>query len=367
VQQFQNATAYALFGGVPHEVHGPILDKYIQLGGPTSFLGFPTSSQAACPDGKGTFNHFTGGSIYYHPLVGAFQIGGLIEVEWNSLGGPQYGYPNTDESGCADNIGRYNHFTSLLPDGSTAQASIYWTQPTGAHEVRGAIHTAWAGMGYETSWLGYPLSDEYNFGNGDRRSDFQNGSVVWNSILGNHFWPQVFFFGAPDITFATGVALGGSAALSLFSDGTFHFNGHLHDSGYVGYNILAVFAVKDTEGRAYTVSQTGITDGSIDNISTPSQRDLDWDLWGSSDDVRNNWPSIRSGGVGGGQVSVNVAFSLKQVWEMVSYVIGAIGGILTLAFTGGGSPKRSDGSDDLAYQPSNLPPGYSSNSPDSVG
>ena len=356
VQQFQNATAYALFGGVPHEVHGPIRDKYNQLGGPTGFLGFPTSSQAACPDEQGAFNHFTGGSIYYHPLVGAFQIGGLIELEWNSLGGPQYGYPNTDETACADGIGRFNHFTSLLPGGATAQASIYWTEPTGAHEVRGAIHSTWSRIGYETSFLGYPITDEYD-SNGGRQSDFQNGSIFWTDNSGIQVLPQAFTVDAPNITFGSGISVGGHGRFQIFSDGTTHFTGYLYDDGFPSYDILVVFTVKDAQNRAYTATQTGTVRGT-DSMAGSDARNFGWDLWGTSDDVRNNWPSIRSGGIGGGNASVTSDWSAKAIWDEVVAIAGLVLAIVSLALTGGPS-KSQKTTDDTIYDPNtNLPPGY---------
>ena len=45
------------------------------------------------------------------------------------------GYPLTDETATPDGVGRYNHFQG---------GSIYWTPATGAHEVHGAIRGQWA-------------------------------------------------------------------------------------------------------------------------------------------------------------------------------------------------------------------------------
>ncbi|WP_079072755.1 hypothetical protein [Streptomyces canus] len=38
--------------------------------------------------------------------------------------------------------------------------SIYWTPNTGAHEVHGDIRDLWPRMGWECSFLRYPVSDE---------------------------------------------------------------------------------------------------------------------------------------------------------------------------------------------------------------
>ena len=56
--------------------------------------------------------------------------------------------------------------------------ALYWSPSTGAHAVKGAILGAWASLGWERSWLGYPTSDEYDVPGG-RRSDFQGGWIDW--------------------------------------------------------------------------------------------------------------------------------------------------------------------------------------------
>ncbi len=365
VQQYQNATAYAFFGGVPHEVHGVIRDKYNQLGGPTGFLGLPTTDETGCPDGVGRFNHFSGGSIYYHPSLGAFQIGGLIEVEWNALGATQYGYPNIDESGCADGVGRFNHFTSFLPGNATAQATIYWTPATGAHEVHGAIRTTWAQLGFETSYLGYPLSDEHD-SDGGRESDFQYGSIFWTAANGITLLPHAFTVSAPNLTFNSGIPVGGNVRFQIFSDGTTHFTGHLHDSGLPTYDCLAVFSVKDGQNRAYTASQGGTVHGTGD---LGSSRDLDWDLWGSNNDVRTNWASIRSSGVGAGNVSVTSDWTAKMIAGMVSSTFGVVLTVLEIIsmIFGGPTASSSNNNTNTQYDPnSSLPPGYFGQDPITV-
>jgi len=39
-------------------------EKYSALSGPNEFLGQPTSPEQDCPDHRGRFRHFQGGSIY---------------------------------------------------------------------------------------------------------------------------------------------------------------------------------------------------------------------------------------------------------------------------------------------------------------
>lgn len=98
-------------------VVGKINEKYVALGGCSSFLGVPLGNEQKTPDGAGRYTVFTNGSIYWHPSTSAF-------------------------------------------------------------EVHGAIRQAWADKGWEAGPLGYPTSDEYEK-DGARRSDFQHGDITW--------------------------------------------------------------------------------------------------------------------------------------------------------------------------------------------
>jgi hypothetical protein len=210
-------------------IHGSIRDKYVALGGPTSFLGYPITDESGTPDGIGRFNHFANnGSIYWTPSTGAWSIRGAIREKWASMGWERspLGYPTTDETGTPDGVGRFNHFTNAgsiywtpstgawsihgsirdkylalggpasvlgypitdesgTPDGIgrfnhfANAGSIYWTPGTGAWSIHGAIRARWAGMGWERSCLGYPLSDEFAIPNG-RQSNLQGGVVAYS-------------------------------------------------------------------------------------------------------------------------------------------------------------------------------------------
>jgi len=152
--------------------------KYTALGGEKSFLGQPTENEQIAPDGVGHYRHFQGGSIYWSPNTGAFEVHGLIRAKWSQLGWEKsfLGYPVTDESTTPDGIGRYNHFQG---------GSIYWTPNTGAYEVHGSIRDKWAEMGWENSCLGYPISDEEPSNGGwERQSRFEHGIIKWSSSKG---------------------------------------------------------------------------------------------------------------------------------------------------------------------------------------
>ena len=152
---------------------GAIDEKYRSLGGCSSVLGAPVTEERGTPDGIGRYNEMEHGAIYWTLAIGAHELHGSIHAKWASLGWETsvLGYPVTDELVTADGVGRYNHFE---------RGSIYWSPATGTAEVHGAIHDAWADSGWELGPLGYPTSDEYATDEGSR-SDFEHGSILWDA------------------------------------------------------------------------------------------------------------------------------------------------------------------------------------------
>jgi uncharacterized protein with LGFP repeats len=178
VQNFEVGKIYWSLGTGAHEIHGDILGKYLEWGGPPAY-GLPVTDETVTPDGIGRFNHFDGNrSIYWSPNTGAHTVYGAIRAEWQGLGWERsiLGYPVTDEgAGLAGARGaRYNHFQT---------GSIYWSSGTGAHEVHGAIRDKWAALGWEHGTLKLPTGDETAI-TGGRRSNFQGGYITWTPAGG---------------------------------------------------------------------------------------------------------------------------------------------------------------------------------------
>ncbi|MBT2480366.1 FG-GAP-like repeat-containing protein [Streptomyces sp. ISL-94] len=165
-----------------------IRTKWLSLGAETGFMGYPTSDENRTFDQVGAFSTFSGsggnGAIYWAPEFGSKSIHGTVYKKYIELGGPSgyLGYPTTDETNHPDGIARYNHFRHR---GETADtASIYWTTTTGkAWSVRGTIRVKWLALGAEKSFLGYPQSDEYDVYGGPRE-DFSGGYIRHNHTTG---------------------------------------------------------------------------------------------------------------------------------------------------------------------------------------
>jgi TolB-like protein len=152
--------------------------KYATLGEAKGLLKQPIGPEQTAPDGSGRYRHFEGGSIYWSPQSGAWEVHGSIRVKWADLGWERgfLGYPLTDELTAPDFYGRYNHFQG---------GSIYWTHHTGAWEVHGSIRERWASLGWERSALGYPIGDEEPAGGGwARQSRFEHGVIRWSPDKG---------------------------------------------------------------------------------------------------------------------------------------------------------------------------------------
>ncbi|HEU4349927.1 MAG TPA: polysaccharide deacetylase family protein [Actinoplanes sp.] len=176
VQWFQGGRIYWSATTGAHEAHGGILVKYVSFGSVNSFLGFPTTDEMLASDGVGRFNHFQAGSIYWSPASGAWEVHGGIRAKWMALGAEAglLRYPVGDEARTADGVGRYSSFQG---------GSIYWSPASGAWEVHGAIRAKWAALGWEQGFLRYPVSDEVAVAGG-RASQFQGGNVYWSAETG---------------------------------------------------------------------------------------------------------------------------------------------------------------------------------------
>jgi peptidoglycan/xylan/chitin deacetylase (PgdA/CDA1 family) len=174
---FSHGSIYWTSATGAHEVRGAIRQTWARLGWERSALGYPTTNELGTPDRVGRFNHFSHGSIYWTPATGAHEVRGAIRQTWARLGWERsaLGYPVSGERS-AGSAGTYNDFTG---------GSIYWSAGTGAHELRTGIRDAWRAAGGAGSPLGFPTSDEQITADGTWRSNtFQHGVLSWSTATG---------------------------------------------------------------------------------------------------------------------------------------------------------------------------------------
>jgi uncharacterized protein with LGFP repeats len=307
-------------------IHGGIRDKWASLGWERSFLGYPLTDETGTPDGVGRYNHFQGGSVYWTPGTGAHEVHGAIRDKWAAMGWESgLGYPLTDETGTPDGVGRYNHFQG---------GSVYWTPGTGAHEVHGAIRDKWEAMGWETSYLGYPVSDEEGLANGGRISAFQGGNITWNLNTGPVPTPpplDKLELDTEIISFDGGVPAGGWGHLSLFSNGAYSFSGHFHVSGAPSYDLAFVWLVKTSKGSILQFVKSGRLHGTLE----PGSRDFDWGDSGINPALATVWNEIAGGYTPYCSTKVNVDLgalldAAMKVINAAGAVAGAVGKIISI-------------------------------------
>ncbi len=163
-----------LRGGHAYVVYGPVAAAWVRLGGPSGLLGLPTGDTEPAT-GSGATSSFDGGVIAWSPGTGAYELHGAILARWQQLGGPEFGYPTSDEQPLlvdGSEVGRTNSFP--------AGAGIYWSAATGAWELTGNIASLWRARNGAAGSLGLPTSGQFATpgGDGGTYSQFVGGVVV---------------------------------------------------------------------------------------------------------------------------------------------------------------------------------------------
>jgi hypothetical protein len=190
---FERGMIVVRASGAAWVVYGAIYGHYSGLGSITSgstklpIIGLPNSDEQPVPNGR--CSHFDGGDIYWKAGTGAFEVHGAIRDRWNALGGPSsfIGYPTCETSvmNGQSEVGRYNTFeggTRTANNGSfpTGQARIYWSAATGAFEIYGDIRAKYLDSGGPSGTFGFLTSGETDSPGGGRYNAFQNGFIIWH-------------------------------------------------------------------------------------------------------------------------------------------------------------------------------------------
>jgi len=174
-------------------------ERYEQLGGATGFLGAPVSDEQRLGDGPSRYCVYQRGAIYWTVqdlkegnglTTQTYEVHGEIWKCLQALGPDFVGCPLSDETVCPDGRGRFNRFQ---------RGSIYWTLETQAHEVHGGIHDKWCEIGREQSALGYPITNELRYTTehegirvptGIVYNRFEHGTISWHADGAHVTYPR---------------------------------------------------------------------------------------------------------------------------------------------------------------------------------
>lgn len=176
-EDFQNGTAYWSPATGAHALWGRINARYAGIGGPGSWLGFPTSSEITTPDGSGRFVTFEHGSIYWTAETGAWEIPKDMLDAWGANGYETGAlkYP----TGAPEDVagGMVQKFQGGL---------LTRNKDNQHHIVHGAIGAKYQEMGAAASKAGMPTSDEIAV-NGGFFQKFEHGHIYWSPASGAHY------------------------------------------------------------------------------------------------------------------------------------------------------------------------------------
>ncbi|MEV6771003.1 alpha/beta hydrolase-fold protein [Nocardia sp. NPDC051030] len=178
VQDFRGGQVYFSPATGARPVAGAIGGSYAGLSGAGSGLGFPTGVEQALPDGRGRWQTFQSGSIYWTPQTGAQMIRGAVLDEWGKQGferGPA-GYPNSPEQRTPNKDGVVQGFE---------HGPMYFSAKTGAHLVQGLVLGKYAQVGFENSPYGFPIAEEGALKDLGRFSRFEGGNIYWSPLSGS--------------------------------------------------------------------------------------------------------------------------------------------------------------------------------------
>ncbi len=131
------------------------------------------------------------------------------------------------------------------------------------------------------------------------------------------------------IAFPEGIPVGGSASLTLHSDGTYSFNGSFHDSGAPSYNVEFSWVIVGSSGTAYSFTASGHMAGTFQSGS----RDCLWTKSEQNNDIAVHWAELVNGYTWRWQAYVNwdvqaavdsLVSALKTAGTIITTVIAVV-------------------------------------------
>ncbi|MFJ5064659.1 hypothetical protein ACIP96_35250 [Streptomyces nigra] len=130
----------------------------------------------------------------------------------------------------------------------------------------------------------YLTSIDWDAGDGEHKGRIWVNTTVNQPLETRTFHRQII---TPE-----GTALGGWAELTIRSDGSYTFRGHMHDSGFDPYAFRIGVVVRSPDGtKAIAALKSGTVAGTLGSGS----RDFDWDETGTNTGLKSNWDSMRDG------------------------------------------------------------------------
>ncbi|KRC60983.1 hypothetical protein ASE14_08510 [Agromyces sp. Root81] len=149
-----------------------------------SWLGKAVAPHTRIGAGEMYRREYERGAVYWSERTGAHEVHGPIAEHWHGVGAETsfLGFPTTDEQALAAS----EHGGRMAGGFAHFEGgSIYWTPAHGPAIVYGMVRDIWALLGWERSALGLPMNDvDLVADTGVLRGIFEHGTVEWSSSTG---------------------------------------------------------------------------------------------------------------------------------------------------------------------------------------
>ncbi|MEV4382980.1 hypothetical protein [Streptosporangium sp. NPDC049644] len=126
-----------------------------------------------------------------------------------------------------------------------------------------------------------------------------------------------------DVRFKGGTPVGGWTSLTLFSDGTYRWSGHIRDSGAPSYNFSGVCTVRFSSGGTFAFKTSGRLHGTFESGS----RNHDWNKSGRIPEIVQAW---RTSPTYKWNCNNSVKLNLSAVLDAALQVVGATATVISI-------------------------------------
>ncbi|MBM4570279.1 hypothetical protein GS489_07615 [Rhodococcus hoagii] len=164
-------------GAPPAPAPLPIVNLIDECRKANEWLGSAVDpAERTCPDGRGRFRYFDHGAIYWTPETGARAIPAELVDKFAGMGWETgaLGYPVNDRTVLSGPDGKPWGVVQGFQGGNLYRR---FDQPE-AYWTHGLIGERWYRSGFENGPLGWPVADEVPFDKGMVQR-FENGAVYW--------------------------------------------------------------------------------------------------------------------------------------------------------------------------------------------
>ncbi|MQA33272.1 N-acetylmuramoyl-L-alanine amidase [Modestobacter roseus] len=150
-QHFQGGSIYSTTATGTRVLPTAIRDGWAASGWEVGPLGYPVGDAVRSPDGRAMTVAFQGGVVHASATTGGHAVPAALMIAHEAAGGVAgaLGLPVSGAGRTPDGKATYQHFQG---------GSIYATAATGTHVIPAAAFGAWAASGFERGPLGYPTS-----------------------------------------------------------------------------------------------------------------------------------------------------------------------------------------------------------------